>query len=271
MNTPVGMDIVKAMRFLLYNVRYCSGHGGKFHLPWSGYLNRTDRHFNLITTFIQKMAPDIVGLLEVDAGSYRSRRRNQAALIAETLGHYHVYHSKYSAQSLARRLPVMGKQVNAFLCRDPIHARRFHFFKKGVKRLVIELELQHLVIFLVHLSLGYRTRHDQLNDLYTLVQTTQKPCIVAGDFNAFWGDREIKLFLAATGLVSACAQPRPSFPSWNPRRQLDFILHSSAIKITEFFMPQVTFSDHLPLVCDFEIQGPKADKNVSLTGKLKGK
>ena len=257
------------MRLLLYNVRYCSGNGGQFHLPWSGYLHRTARQLDQITAFIQMMAPDIVGLLEVDAGSYRSRRHNQAALIAETLGHYHVYHSKYPERSLARRLPVMGQQVNAFLCRDAVHGRRFHFFKKGVKRLVIELELQNLVIFLVHLSLGYRTRHDQLNDLYTLVQTTQKPCIVAGDFNAFWGDREIKLFLAATGLVNACAQSRPSFPSWKPRRQLDFILHSSNIQITDFFMPQVTFSDHLPLVCDFEIQSPKADQKDSTTGKPK--
>lgn len=265
------MNIVKTMRLLLYNVRYCSGHGGKFHLPWSGYLHRTDRHLDLITAFIKTIAPDIVGLLEVDAGSYRSRRRNQAAMIAKTLGHYHVYHSKYPDRSMAHRLPLMDKQVNALLCRNPVHARRFHFCKKGVKRLVIELELQNLVVFLVHLSLGYRTRHDQLNDLYALVQTNQKPCIVAGDFNAFWGDREIKLFLAATGLVSACVQPQPSFPSWKPRRQLDFILHSSAIGITNFFMPQVTFSDHLPLVCDFEIQGPKADKNVSVTEKLQGK
>ncbi len=259
------------MRLLLYNVRYCTGHGGQFHFPWSGYLRRTARHFDLITTFIQTMAPDIVGLLEVDAGSYRSRWHNQAALMAETLGHYHVYHSKYPAQSLARRLPVMGKQVNAFLCRDAIHSRRFHFFKKGVKRLVIELELQNLVVFLVHLALGFKTRHEQLNDLYTLVKTTQKPCIVAGDFNAFWGDREIKLFLAACGLVNACAKPQPSFPSWKPRRQLDFILHSSAIKINDFFMPQVTFSDHLPLICDFEILKRNANANETATDKFKVK
>lgn len=244
------------MRFLLYNVRYCTGHGGQFHLPWSGYLRRTARRLDQIIEFIQVMTPDIVGLLEVDAGSYRSGRHNQAALVAEALGHYHVYHSKYPARSLARRLPVMGKQVNAFLCRDVIHAQRFHFFTKGVKRLVIELELRQLVIFLVHLSLGYRTRHEQLSDLYTMVQAAQKPCIVAGDFNAFWGAREIHLFMAAAGLVSACAESRPSYPSWKPRRQLDFILHSPGIRITDFFMPQVTFSDHLPLVCDFEIQKP---------------
>ena len=86
-------------------------------------------------------------------------------------------------------------------------------------------------------------------------------CIVAGDFNAFWGDREIGLFLAATGLAISTAKPQPSFPSWKPRRQLDFILHSPLVRITDFFMPQVTYSDHLPLVCDFEIGDQKADKN----------
>lgn len=246
------------MRFLLYNVRYCTGHGGHFHLPWSGYLRPRIRYFEQITAFVKSLAPDIVGLLEVDAGSYRSGRRDQAALIARALGHYHVYQSKYPENSFAQRLPVMRRQVNAFLCRDAILSRRFHFFKKGIKRLVIELELKSLVVFLVHLSLGFRTRHDQLNDLYALVKASRKPCIVAGDFNSFWGNREIQLFLAATGLASASGIQQPSFPSWKPRRQLDFILHSSGIRVTNFSMPRVTLSDHLPLVCDFEIIKPEA-------------
>ena len=258
------------MRFLLYNVRYCTGHGGHFHLPWSGYLHPKDCYLDQITAFIKSMTPDIVGLLEVDAGSYRSKRRNQAVLMAESLGHYHLYHSKYAERSLARCLPVMGKQVNAFLCHDAIHAQRFHFFKKGVKRLVIELELKPLIVFLVHLSLGFRIRHDQLNDLYKLVKTAKKPCIVAGDFNAFHGHREIQLFLAATGLLNASETPRPSYPSWKPRRQLDFILHSSNIRVTDFLMPQVTFSDHLPLICDFEIEKPEAEhkRKLKKTGSI---
>lgn len=244
------------MRFLLYNVRYCTGHGGHFHLPWSGYLRPRIRYFEQISAFIKSMTPDIVGLLEVDAGSYRSGRRNQAALLAKMLGHFHVYHSKYPERSLARRLPIMRKQVNAFFCRDAIHGQRFHYFNKGVKSLAIELELKSLVVFLVHLSLGFRTRHDQLNELYTLVKNVKKPCIVAGDFNAFRGNREIRLFMAATGLSSASGIPCPSYPSWKPRRQLDFILHSPNIRITDFSTPQVILSDHLPLICDFEIEKP---------------
>lgn len=242
------------MRFLLYNVRYCTGNGGLLHLPWSGYLRRTQRRLKAITGFIASWKPDIVGLLEVDSGSYRSGRKNQAEVIADALGHYHVYASKYARPSLARALPILNKQVNAFLTRDAIHNERFHYFTRGVKRLAIELELENLTIFLVHLSLSFRTRHHQMSDLYTLVKKVKTPCIVAGDFNAFWGDREIHLFLAATGLTSACPEGRPSFPSWAPKRQLDFILHSPQIAVRHFYTPSVTYSDHLPLVCDFTIR-----------------
>jgi endonuclease/exonuclease/phosphatase family metal-dependent hydrolase len=62
------------------------------------------------------------------------------------------------------------------------------------------------------------------------------------------------LFLAATRLANANRSGQPSFPSWAPRRQLDFILHSPQIRVSGLDLPQVTFSDHLPLVCDFQIE-----------------
>jgi len=242
------------MRLLLYNVRYCTGSGGRLHLPWGGYLKRTSRNLKNIMGFIQSCHPDIVGLLEVDSGSYRSGRKNQAAVIAEELGHYHVFECKYAKPSLARALPVVNKQVNAFLSKDVIHGGEFHYFDKGIKRLVIQLELKNLTVFLVHLSIRFRTRQHQLSDLYSLIKKVSKPCIVAGDFNAFWGNREMKLFLAATGLANASLDGKASFPSWAPRRQLDFILHNKGVVIRDFQVPGVLFSDHLPLICDFDIK-----------------
>lgn len=240
------------MRFVLYNIRY--GTGGRRPLfPWSGYWRRTHANLESITAFLRSLDPDIVGLIEVDAGSYRANKKNQAQTIAEELGHYHAYRSKYGESGLASRLPVMNKQGNAFLARDTIRNATFHYFDSGVKRLVIELELENLTIFLVHLALRFRVRHEQLGDLYSLVKDTKKPHIVAGDFNALWGDQEIRLFMAATGLASMGPAGVATFPSWAPRRQLDFILHSPEVNPTRFWMPNVTLSDHLPLVCDFEI------------------
>jgi len=76
---------------------------------------------------------------------------------------------------------------------------------------------------------------------------------VAGDFNVFWGDRELDLFLAATGLTSANDLGQPSHPSHSPKRQLDFILHSPEVRTANFVIPQVRYSDHAPLVCDFSL------------------
>ena len=250
------------MRFLLYNIRY--GTGNKhFLFPWSGYLRRTTANLKDITEFIRTMDPDIVGLVEVDSGSYRSERQDQSQIIADALGHYNTFKSKYSKFSMMRFFPIMNKQGNAFLARDTIKNKQYHYFDKGVKKLVIELELENLTVFLVHLALSYRARHHQLSDLYSLVKDTAKPHIVAGDFNSRWGDREIKLFLAATGLTNAAQTETATYPSWSPKRALDFILYSPDIKPTRFFAPKVSFSDHLPIVCDFQINGVHAGNGRS--------
>jgi len=247
-----GLSYSVGMRFLLYNIRYGTG-GRPILFPWSGYFRRTANTLDEIIGFLKPLDPDIMGLIEVDAGSYRSSRKNQAQIIADALGHYNIYRSKYDRVSLANLLPVMNKQGNAFLTRSTVTNGQFHYFEKGVKRLVIELELEDVTIFLVHLAVSFRARHHQLSDLYSMVKDTKKPLIVAGDFNTSWGDREIRLFLAATGLAKAGPDDTLTFPSWAPKRQLDVILHSSEIKVTGFTTPRVTFSDHLPLVCDFQI------------------
>ena len=135
-----------------------------------------------------------------------------------------------------------------------MHGERFHYFDTGIKRLIIELELSDVCVFLVHLSLKYRHRQYQLRSLHDLIRQSAKPVIVAGDFNTFWGTHEIYLFMRAAGLRSANTAGLPSFPARIPRIELDFILVSEGIEVTDFRVPDVRFSDHRPLVCDFRVQ-----------------
>jgi len=79
-----------------------------------------------------------------------------------------------------------------------------------------------------------RHRHLQLRKLYDLIATTKKPVIVAGDFNTFWGQDEIYLFMKAAGLQSANTEGLPSYPSRSPRKELDFILYQEGITVTHF-------------------------------------
>ncbi len=249
----------KHMKFLLYNIRYATGTGAMFHLPipGAGYLRSNSRVLSGITQFIKQADPDVVALIEVDTGSVRSGLINQAQYIADSLGHYSIYQCKYGVSSINNLLPIVRKQSNAFLAAPRVEGERFHYFESGIKRLIIELELEDCAIFLVHLSLKFRHRHDQLRYLHSLVKQCSKPVIVAGDFNTFWGDHEIYLFCEAAGLVSANRDGLPSYPSRAPRKELDFILHSRQIEMTRFEIPKVTFSDHLPLICEFTVHGER--------------
>jgi endonuclease/exonuclease/phosphatase family metal-dependent hydrolase len=243
------------MRLMLYNIRYAVGFGstGNVPVPGARYLFGDSNALGHITKFIKQQDPDIVGLIEVDTGSLRSGRINQAEAIAAELGHYSCYECKYGEASVNQVLPILRKQANAFLAGPRVHGERFHYFDTGIKRLIIELELDDVAIFLVHLSLKYRHRQFQLRRLYELVKKTTKPVIIAGDFNAFWGEDEIFLFCKAAGLRSANTQKLPSYPSSKPRLELDFILYSEGITVTGFSIPATVLSDHLPLVCDFDV------------------
>jgi endonuclease/exonuclease/phosphatase family metal-dependent hydrolase len=239
------------MRFVLYNIHYATGVRARSFARFSA------KNLERISGFLDDLEPDLVGLVEVDLGSYRTGWKNQAQLLARSLGHFHTHAVKYEETSFWRSLPVLGKQGNAFLARDRIRNEKFHFFERGMKRLVIELELDQVVVYLVHLALGSRARHHQLGALYNLVKETRKPYVVAGDFNALWGEREIDLFLAASGLQNANMGHLPTYPSRNPTRHLDFVLYSRGILVRDFRIPRVPFSDHLPLVLDFDIEVKK--------------
>ena len=254
-----------SMRLILYNIRYGAGCGTNIHvpLPFIGYLRNTNGNLEKIGAFIKSLNPDIVGLVEVDSGSYRSEQNNQAGAIARELRHQHLFRSKYARHSLARKVPVLNKQGNALLTKMKIENQKFHYLNHGIKRLVIEVEFDQFVLFLVHLSLKFRHRRYQLMDLQTLVQRVDKPVIVAGDFNVFRGCSELDQFMAETSLINANQNGNASHPSRAPRRQLDFILYSPKICATGFQAPQVRFSDHIPLVFDFELLQENALRRAS--------
>ncbi len=235
------------MRFVLYNIRYATG------IRAHGFVRPSHKNLERIGSFLRELEPDIVGLVEVDYGSYRMGRKIRLSywltlwgitihIPANTGSNLSGVISRLSTDRAMLFLPATGFAMKRFI------------FDRGMKRLVIELELDHLVVYLVHLSLGGKTRHQQLANLYELVKMTTKPCVVAGDFNMLWGEREIDLFLAATGLQNANSDSLPTYPSRNPSRHLDFILHSPEIAVSNFQVPRVMFSDHLPVVVDFDVK-----------------
>jgi endonuclease/exonuclease/phosphatase family metal-dependent hydrolase len=244
-----------AMRAVIYNIAYGTGAPPASSLGrlWTAhrYLRTSQIHLERVIGFIEHCAPDIVGLVEVDTGSYRTGHLNQVEIIAGHLQHHYCSSVKYGRRSLGRALPWFRHQSNAVLTKGAIPANRFHFFPLGFKRLIIEVEMPGFRFFLVHLALQQGVRRQQLAHLAELA-AGNGPVIIAGDFNCFRGEDETADLQRRLDLVNPNRQGMPTWPSWNPRRQLDAMLCSRGIRIHDFRIPDVRYSDHLPVILDFE-------------------
>ena len=245
------------MRLLTYNIAYGTGPSDRLHKhiwSFSRHLRTNHQHLEEITSFIDNLDPDIITLIEVDTGSFRTKYLNQAKFIANSLSHEYVSSVKYHEKSFHIKMPFLKEQSNAILARKDLNFKEFHYFPVGMKRLIIEAEINNIAIFLVHLSLKKKNRLKQLEHLAKIVAKCNKPKIITGDFNTFSGEKELVELCKKLNLSNANKYNEKTFPAWNPRYELDFFLCSNEIKIKKFAIPQIRLSDHMPILIDFKIK-----------------
>ena len=244
------------MKILLYNIAYATGSPSSYSDAIIGShraLKSSKNNFEALKQFIVSHKPDIIGLVEVDRGSYRTHFSCQLEQISNALDYQIHSESKYKHSIFRHILPIMRKQGNAILTHRQSDAS-FHFLNRGVKRLVIEVDFKHFNFFLVHLSLSFKVRKIQLEEITKLLKKRSgKPFIIAGDFNTFKGESELNDLMNTFELKNGNVNKTPTFPAWEPKYQLDYILYSPGIAINQFEIPPTALSDHLPLLADIQI------------------
>jgi Metal-dependent hydrolase len=117
------------------------------------------------------------------------------------------------------------------------------------------VEFQDFTLFLAHLSLGYGARKIQIGEVADRCRQAKKPVILAGDGNIYAGEKELRPLFRKGLFRNANDGNVPTYPSRLPALALDFVLYSEGIDMKKFRVPQVRYSDHLPLVCDFTPEG----------------
>jgi len=195
----------------------------------------------------------------VDYETTRSRGINQAKYIAEELGFYYAEGKIFQSNG--------GYFGNAVVSRYPIVSSKNHILPnpmghelRAALECQIDMDGAILNFFSTHLDVrDPDSRTAQAVELARLASKLRGPTIIAGDFNAFAGKVELREFMQALRLASANLSDAPTFPSRSPRWQLDFILHSPEIRVTHFEVAKgIRLSDHLPLICDFDVARPAA-------------
>lgn len=238
------------LRLVSYNIQTGTSTSRYRHYltqGWKQMLPHAQRMENLAHIGEMLANYDLVGLQEVDAGSLRSGFINQTEYIAHRASFPFWYHQT------TRRMGVFAQHSNGFLSRyrpaevddhklpGAIPGRGALFVRFGGTG-------ESLVIVILHLALGRRSRGRQL-DYISEVASAFRHVIIMGDMNCRSDSPEMRRLLASGNLCEP-AHNLYTFPSWRPERNIDHILVSPSLTVERVRVLHHTYSDHLPIAMD---------------------
>lgn len=222
------------------------------------YITRSWQHFLPHPQRLERLALmgdvlrryDIVGLQEVDGGSFRSNSINQVEFLAGRAGFPHYF------QQLNRNLGRLAQHSNGLLSRlVPRHIEEYRLPGTLPGRGAIHVRYGNgpdaLHIFVAHLALSHRGRVRQLNYLSDIIEPLRH-VVVMGDLNCTPEQLHAHERFS-TSLPLHPVKPLLSYPSWQPRRALDHILLSQSLEAAEVRVLDHLFSDHLPIAVDLPL------------------
>ncbi|WP_255171082.1 endonuclease/exonuclease/phosphatase family protein [Natrononativus amylolyticus] len=256
------------MKILSCNAGYLLGYQnilwGYVPPPVGSVLGDPDaerRSLERLVSVIDRERPDVVSLLEVDRGSHRTSTDGQCRRLVRSLHEQGLPYeggvaTKYGTGDVVESVPFFGKLGNAVLSRTAAETRA-HYLSTGRKRLVLETEpTADTVLFVVHLSLGARTRRRQLAELTDLIaeRAAGRDVIVTGDFNTYDEPDALGAFAELAGLElripGETIPARPLDELLIDSRSIDLFLCSPTVDVERCDVVDVQVSDHRPIVLE---------------------
>jgi len=237
-------DSKQVVRILSYNI---------FH----GETLNHDFDLERIAGVIRSVSPDIVALQEVD---FKTRRAKNMDLVTR-LGY------------LTGMLPLFGRAMEydggeygeGILSRfsfketrnNPLpHSPRNE--PRDALEILVELPSGDEIVFIgTHLdhTRDQTDRIVQAKRLNRLFKRNKKPTILAGDLNATPESEPMRIFFKFWTDASA-RDPQPTFPSFSPRRRIDYVLFRPASRwrvLESRVIEEKVASDHCALLVILEL------------------
>jgi len=221
-----------------------------------------------IAEVIAEYQPDVVALQEVDIHwGERSHFQDQVRILEEKLEMNSFFGEIYNFESEEEDIPSRQFGLAVLSKTDIIHQEN-HLLSRlstqsekpglqlmpGFPEITIEKEGIEIHIFNTHLD--YRgdpmVRIAQVEETLEIMDSANGPMILAGDLNARPNAPELSPLFNRLEDMWAQKEPDPgyTFPSDQPDRRIDYILHSGHFRVTDAFTVQTEASDHLPVVAD---------------------
>jgi endonuclease/exonuclease/phosphatase family metal-dependent hydrolase len=258
-----GLPADGRLRLLSFNIqvgisteryRHYLTRGWQHLLPHNGRAGNLQKIGSLLNDY------DLVALQEADGGSMRSGYVNQVEHLAQ-LGSFPYWH-----QQLNRNLGRFAQHSNGVLSRLRPWDIEDHPLPGPAGRGAILVRFGEgedaLVVVVMHLALGARTRTRQLAYIRELIGG-YKHQVLMGDMNTHAADLLETSPLRDLGLLAP--QIEATFPSWRPQRCLDHILLSPTLTLEKVQVLAAPISDHLPVAVEIRLPASLIGDSLPIT------
>ena len=215
-----------------------------------------------VVACIREHEPDFVTLQEVDQSSALSGSFNQFDWLDERLKYpYKYFAPSCSVKFLDNSFFVSG---NAIFSKYPLencadYKFDFSFPTDRMGFVVADTKLPEgkivtiASIHLVHLDwMRFNARAHQLKLVERVVAARGKSMVLAGDFNCdlIGEEASLRSFVRKLDLRAYESESKnfPTYPSWQPKKRIDWVLTSSDMNFTSYENLQNRMSDHLAII-----------------------
>ena len=214
---------------------------------------------SLFADFIKEQNVDFCGINEVRGDGPLEGYTDQIKELGDKLG---------CTRYFGEAIKVKGKNPygNAFVTPHAINSvetikipspvirlERAVYESRCVIRAVVKIDGRDIMFLVCHMGLADAERKRAVKTICRLLDETDLPCVLMGDFNTTPEDPVLKPLynrLCDTDEFSS-RKGAPTYPSDAPKNKIDYIFFRGLRCIHAETVNKVV-SDHLPVVCEFE-------------------
>lgn len=209
---------------------------------------------------------DICGLNEVRGDGPLENYTDQTNKIADGLGYNRYFGEAIKVKgtspygnAIVSKLPL--KSVETFRIPDPEKTNEInrdgepvHYESRIIIKAVFEENGKDFCVFVTHMGLALSERKNAVETLCGLIDETEMPVILMGDFNSTPDEAVLlPLFERLEDTDKLTSKPdAPTYASYDPSIKIDYILYRG-LKCCGAKTVEEIISDHFPIIAEFEL------------------
>lgn len=184
-----------------YNIHHGEGTDGKFD-------------YHRLAKQLERWQPDVIALQEVDSMTTRSRKTYALGALAEITRYYETFCPAMDYQGGKYGIGLLSRQ-------KPLKVTSYALPGKEEPRRLVVAEFKDYAVACTHLSLNAEERMASLPVILEAARSTDKPFILAGDWNDTPDSPFIKAMAKEFDFCSSTQQA--TYPSDTPKDCIDYI------------------------------------------------